>query len=280
MNPLHYTLLFFVTVIFSGSAPIIRLAVAPALAIVVWRAALAWPVLAAVALVRREPWPGWQAAAAGLALALHWSLWIVAVQKTTIASASLLVCTGALWAALLSQPVLKERVSKQLWAGLLIALVGVAAVLAAKDGGARHSLTGDLYALGGAFAWVAYAFIGRKARKNAGFWGYTATLYATTHAAALIAALTLEVPLWGYSDQTWLAIVAVAILPTLLGHGGVNYLFRFVGPAKLSLSQLLVPVMASVIAVFVFDELPGIQVALGGLLALIGVGVGIWPRKT
>lgn len=279
MTPLHYALLAFVTLIFGGSAPIIRFAVAPAMAIVVWRAALAWPILAVIALIRREKWPGFRAAAAGAALALHWSLWIVAVQKTTIGSASLLVCTGALWAAILSQPLLKEKISRRQWFGLLIALVGVAAVLTAKGGGANHSFIGDLYALGGAFAWVAYAFIGRKARQNAGFWSYTAALYATTNIVTLICALGLQIPLSGYSTQSWWAIITIAILPTLLGHGTVNYLLRFIGPAKLSLSQLMVPVLAAILAMLLFNEIPSVQAVAGGALTLVGVAVGIWPTR-
>jgi drug/metabolite transporter (DMT)-like permease len=263
----------------SISGPTIRFAAAPALAIVVWRVWLAWPVLAGMALARREPWPLRQGLLAGLALAAHWVTWVLAVGSTSIAHASLLIDTGALWSALLSRPLLGERVSRRQWAGLGLALLGVGLVVTTQQA-AGFSVVGDLFALGGSLAWVAYTFIGRRARQRAGFWGYTATVYLSTGLVTLAAVLLTRAPLVGYDRRTWIALATLAVFPTLLGHGSCNYLLRFIGPARLSLWTLAEPALATLYAWPLCREVPGAQTIAGGVIALVGVALGVWePRE-
>jgi len=252
--------------------------VAAPLAVVVWRLIFSWPLLAAVSLKERQRWPLAHAAAAGFFLALHWICWVVAVQRTTIANASLLVSTGALWSALLSRPLLGESISVRHWVGLGLALLGITLVLLARPGG-NHSVGGDLLALAGAFAWVGYAFVGRRARQHTGFWGYTAAVYGATGVLMGGAALLSQVPLSGYSSTTWTALVLLALFPTLLGHGGLNYLLGYMGPARLALWVLAEPTFATFYGVWLFGEVPTLQIIIGGVATLGGIVLGVSSNR-
>jgi drug/metabolite transporter (DMT)-like permease len=277
MDSPRYFVLAITLASMSISGPVTRFVYAPALAIVFWRVILAWPCLAAVALVRREVWPIKQAAGAGFFLALHWIGWVVAIQTTSIASAAIIMGTSVLWGSILSHPLLREPIPRRQWAGVILALGGVSLVLLAKQS-ASHSLSGDLCSFGGAWAWVAYSFIGRRARQHSGFWGYTATVYLSAALVILSGIMFWHQPLSGFSDISWRAIVVLAIFPTLLGHGGFNYLLRFMGPARLGLWTLSEPMMATLLAWPLFDEVPSVQVLIGGLAALLGVGLGVGER--
>ncbi|MCC6746830.1 MAG: DMT family transporter [Deltaproteobacteria bacterium] len=277
MRSPHYLLLAVALLAMTTSGPAIRFAAAPAIAIVLWRVILGWPVLALLALWRRERWPLAPGLAAGFFLAVHWIAWSMAVQRTTLATASLLICTGSLWTALLSRPLLGEPVTRRQWTGLALALLGVSLVVSSRGSG-RHSLLGDLYALGGALAWVGYTFVGRRARQRSGFFGYTATVYLCAGLFAAIPALALRLPLAGYDRRTWLALGALALLPTLLGHGTVNYLLKHVGPAQLSLWTLADPVISTFSAWPLFGERPPPQVLVGAAFTLGGVALGISER--
>lgn len=262
----------------SSSALLIRYAEAPAVSVVLWRVVLATPVLLTVALARREPWSV-ASLGAGTLLAVHWVLWVLAVQHTSIAAASILVCTGALWSAILSRPLLKEHVSGQQWLGVGIAFAGIVVLVSSTEPAGRHTLTGDGYALASAVAWVGYAFIGRRARQTAGFWAYTSGLYLVCGVLVLITAFASKAPLSGFDTQTWIAFGALALLPTLIGHGGTNYVLKYLAPAKLSLWALSEPVVATFLAWPLFAEVPGPQEAAGAALTLLGVAVGVWTRS-
>lgn len=263
------------------SGPLVRFAAAPAMAIVAWRVIFAWPVLAAAASFnarggneRRRPWMLGHASIGGFFLAATWLTWVLAVQHTLISCASLLSATGALWAALLSRPLLGERVSLGQWCGLACALVGVSMVTLADLGGV-HTLRGDLLALGSSLAWTGYAFVGRRARQKASFAFYTATLYLIAGLFVVLAAQIMRVPMWHFSRQTWLAVAALALFPTLIGHGAFNYLLRFIGPVRLGLWSLSEPVIATIIAWVLFGERPTSAVFIGGIVTLVGVGLGV-----
>jgi drug/metabolite transporter (DMT)-like permease len=274
-------LVLVVTLLSMGlSGPTIRYAAAPALAVVLWRVAFSFPPLALGAVLARRAPPLLYGAAAGAFLAGHWIAWVVSVQLTSLASASVLIDTGVLWAAILSRPLLGEPVTRRQWLGLALALAGVSLVVTAHHAG-RHSLLGDAVALAGAFAWTAYSFVGRRARtgggdpeRSAGFWAYTATVYGAVGLIVLAAALATRTPLAGFDQRTWLALGALGLFPTLLGHGGLNYLLRYLGPARLGLFALVEPVVATLAAWPLFGETLYPQTALGVVLALGGVGLG------
>ncbi|HET9769295.1 MAG TPA: EamA family transporter, partial [Acidimicrobiia bacterium] len=94
----------------STSAPLIREAEAPALAIAFWRNALAVAVLAPVCAARRREEiaglgrrPSRGALLAGLLLAAHFATWVPSLSFTTVASSVALVATQPVWAALLAR---------------------------------------------------------------------------------------------------------------------------------------------------------------------------------
>ncbi len=269
----RYLLLGIALVSMAGSGPMIRFTSASALSIVVWRVWFAWPVLCTMAVIRGDRWPLIRGSIAGIFLAAHWVTWVLAVQSTSIASASLLIDTGALWSALLSRRLLNETIPRRQWLGLGLALLGVVIIVTAKSS-AHHSVTGDLLALLGSFAWVGYTFVGRKARQTTGFWGYTATVYFSASLLVSSAAWLAKVPLWHFNTQTWIVFALLAFFPTLLGHGSFNYLLRYIGPARLSLWTLVEPILATLIAWPLFNEIPQPQMLLGGAITLLGIGLG------
>jgi drug/metabolite transporter (DMT)-like permease len=266
------TLIWIVVLAFGTSAPFTRLAAAPAETVVVWRVLLAWPILAIAALQRRDAWPR-EGILAGLFLGVHWLLWIMSVQRTTVAASATLVSTGALWAAALARPLLGEQVSRRVWIGIVVALIGVA-LLASETQAGRHSLAGDGLALLASLAYVGYAFLGRRARTRAAFFGYTAVVYGVAGLLCLSVALVRGAPLVGFSMQTWLAFALLALFPTLIGHGGINYLLRHIEAATLSMWTLGEAVLATLLAWPMFGEVPGSWTLVGGCVTLLGVAIG------
>src|SRR5436305_8714316 len=116
----------------SSSAPLIAYAAAPALAIAFWRNALAVGLLAPVtAARRRDEVRGLDrrrlllCGLAGVALAAHFGTWVPSVKLTTAATATALVCTQPVWAALIAVAG-RVPVAGSTWVGIAVAVVGAA----------------------------------------------------------------------------------------------------------------------------------------------------------
>lgn len=277
----------------SSSAVLIRLADAPALAIAFWRCALGACLLAPFAvrgaralgrLHRREVL---QLLVAGALLALHFALFISALDYTTVASSVLFVALSPLFVGLGSAVLLGEPPSSRTWRGIALAGVGALVVgvggLGEQASAQGRSLFGDGLALGGAVAVAGYLLVGRAARRRLPALAYSTAVYAVAAVLLLPAALLAGAPLGvstpGYPTATWVAIAALVIGPQLLGHTVFNTLLSTVSATVVAVAVLAEPVGASVLAFLVLGEAPGWVFLAGAPIVLAGVWLAATPDR-
>jgi len=93
--------------------------------------------------------------------------------------------------------------------------------------------------------------------------------------AVLLLALVLGagVPMTGYPPRTVGAFLALALVPTLLGHGLVNRSLRSLPAPTVGLFLLGEPIGASILAYFLFREVPSASTFAGGGLVLFALGL-------
>jgi drug/metabolite transporter (DMT)-like permease len=259
----------------SFGAVLARLAAAPPLAVSFFRVAIASLVLAPFALPRaRRSWPRLDRRqallllASGLALALHFASWIASLSYTSVASSVLLVNTAPLFALVLSRLFLRERVAPLVIGAIAIALAGAGLIAAADWTGSPGSLRGNLLALAGAITLAAHQVIGRGLREALPLDAYVLGVWTAAAAALAAFAWTGGVPLVGYAPRTWLVFLALALVPTIGGHGLVNRALRSLPAPTVGLFLLGEPVLASLLAFALFAEVPGALVLSGGLVVL------------
>jgi len=270
----------------STSGPLIAAAAAvPALAIAFWRNAMAGAVLAPVVLLRRrselrslDRRERRLALLAGLMLALHFGTWIPAISYTSVASATALVATQPVWAALIGQA-RGEIVPRRVWLGIVVSLLGALLLTGADLTVSGDALLGDgLALLGGVFA-AAYMTTGSEVRRSVSTTTYTAICYSTTAALLLLVCLAFRQELTGYDGSDWLKLVALTAGAQLLGHSLFNVVLRTTSPTVVSLSILFeIPGAALIAALFVAGQslswlaLPAVLLLLAGLAIVISGG--------
>lgn len=273
---LDLALLGVAVVAVSTSAPLIRYAAAPALAVAMWRNLLAVPALAPLAARAARPDAREKRliVVAGLLLGAHFATWIPSISYTTVASSVALVATQPVWAALIARA-RGEHVDRQVWVGISIALAGVVVLSGVDLSISARALFGDALALAGGMLAAAYVTVGAEVRRSVDTAVYTTGCYAVAAIALLVLCLATGQPLWGYGTATWLAIVALVLGPQLLGHTLVNRVLRTITPTAVSVAVLFEVIGASLIAVVAFDETPPLVAAPAGLLILAGIIVVI-----
>lgn len=268
---------------------------APSLVIAAWRMCLATLILAPLAILRyrRELKAlgrnqiGYLACS-GLFLAAHFATWITSLEFTSVASAVVLVATNPLWVALFSWLFLKEKISRQVTAGMLVALVGgVLISLGDTSGGeflpassGSNPLWGDLLALLGGVFGAGYIIIGRKLRAFTSLPVYTFSVYGIAGVILLITVLLARLPLTGYQPGTVLWLLLIAVFPQVLGHSSINWGLKYLPAAFVAVVMLSEPIGSTIMAVFLLDEIPTIAMIIGGVLILLGIGLASWVRRT
>lgn len=208
---------------------------------------------------------------AGSLLALHFILWISSLSFTGVTSSVVFVTTNPLWVALGAMVFLGERVSKTFWLGLGFAIAGGIVVgggdLAA--GGARWR--GDLLALGGAAAIAGYFLVGSGLRKRLSLIGYVFPVYACAAAILSVAAFVSGEAFAGHGRETYAYSFLMALVCQLLGHSLFNFALKRLAAAVVAIAAIGEPVGASVLALFILGERPGVGEVAGGAMILAGI---------
>jgi drug/metabolite transporter (DMT)-like permease len=267
----------------------------PSLVIAAYRLTFAALILTPIVLRRRRAELrrltrrdlGWTLLS-GLFLALHFATWISSLDYTTITSSVVLVSTGPIWVALASWLIFRERLTRPIVLGLLIAVAGGILVGLSDSAGLGFSglqLWGDFLALAGAWFVAGYLLIGRQLRDRMSLLVYIYVVYGS---AALwliaLAALSGASFLWQVNGQlyplsAWASLLLLAILPQLVGHSSYNYALRFLPPTYVAIVTLAEPIGSSLLAFGLLAEVPPPLTILGAIVILIGIGCASWPAR-
>jgi drug/metabolite transporter (DMT)-like permease len=262
----------------SFAAIFIRLADAPPLVVATYRLCLATLALAPAAwfrsrvelraLARRDVL---LCLASGVFLALHFGLWIASLSYTSVASSVVLVTANPIFVAIASYLLFRERLTRRVGLGIGVCLLGAAAIGYGNWRLGPEPLMGGLLALLGALAVAGYLLIGRRLRPGMSLLGYSFLVYGSAALLLLMVTLAAGQPLGGYSGETYLMFVLLALVPQLLGHMSLVWALRFVSATLVTIAVLGEPVGATVLAWIILSEPPSVWEIVGGVLILVGI---------
>jgi len=277
LNPYLAVLLGVVAVSFAGI--LTRLATAPPLAIAFYRISFTALLLLPLALRRTNraelrTVSGQDLALAllsGASLALHFTVWNTSLHYTSVASATVLVTMQPLFVVGLGLVLFKERLGAQGVAGAVLTVAGSMVIGAGDFRIGGPALWGDLLAFSGAFFLAMYVLIGRSLRMRLSLISYVTLVYGSASLVLLIFMAIARTPLFPYPSLDWLLFLALAVIPTIFGHTVFNWALRYVKAAVVSVSILGEPVGATILAMLILGEKPGLPQLLGGLVIITGL---------
>ena len=263
----------------SMSSIFVKYSQAPSAVTAAWR--LLWTVLLLTPvvlgkkpvrqeLVRTPKKLMWLSILSGLFLAIHFVLWFESLRHTSVASSTTIVCTEVVWVCLGFCLFLKGKLSWKAIAAIGVTLFG-SVLIAFSDSGSGGQLYGDILALLAAIAVAVYTLIGRVVREKLSTTVYTYMVYTACAAVLVITCATQGSSLFAYGWSAVIVGLLLAVFSTILGHSIFSWCLKYFSPAFVSASKLCEPVVAAIMAGFLFGELPGWLQAIGGGLILGGV---------
>lgn len=265
----------------SLSAIFIRLADAPGVVVAAYRMLLASLVLLPWTLRALKKTPltranSGYAVLAGLFLAIHFATWISSLSYTSVAASTSLGTSTPVWIALASWLLLNQSPPFATLLGMLLAILGGALIGfgSGGEGASSAPFFGNALALAGAMAAAAYLLLGRAAQQRGlGLQAYIGVAYGVAAIALLPLPLLFGLSYTGYSGETFLWILLLALIPQLIGHTAYNYAVKHLSPTVVATVILLEPVGASLLALLLFTEVPPLLTLLGAVVLLIGVAI-------
>jgi drug/metabolite transporter (DMT)-like permease len=209
----------------------------------------------------------------GFFLAMHFATWLIGLTLTSVARATLFVDLQPIWAALFGALLLNERLKTgEIVAVVLVTFGGMVTVGGQTKFGSSSTLLGDLLAIVGGIAGAGYLLIGRKVRADISWVQYMFSVYWISAAWLLLVNLIWlrgTFPLPDARDVVW--IILMAIVPSLIGHGLFNLAIRHLKAYVVNAGFLGEPIVATILAYFLFAEIPDPYFYAGASLVFAGL---------
>ena len=208
-------------------------------------------------------------AIAGVFLAAHFATWITSLELTTVAASVLLVTSSPAFVAVIAWWLLKERLQKVALIGILLTVVGAGLVVGGDLSGSEF--TGNMLAVAGAITVGGYMLAGQVSRRELGIFEYSVITYSVAGLVLLPIVIATGSDLVGYDAETWWALLGLLIGPQLLGHTVLNYVIKDFGATTIAVAVMAEPLIAAVLAYFLFDQVPTLLIYPGAVAIMVGI---------
>ena len=209
----------------------------------------------------------------GVILAVDLITWHLSITITSVANATLLANLAPVFVTIIGVLFMGAAVTRVFVAGLLLAIVGVVIL----KGGPAALGQGDLLGDGGAvLAAVAYAlYILAIGRLRTRFDTVRIMLWSTASAAVCLFpfGFFVEGHLMPTTAYGWAMVFGLAFISHASGQVAITYALAYLPAAFSSLTLLLQPVVAAILAWILLSEPIGPMQAIGGLVVLAGIMV-------
>ncbi|MBT3336691.1 MAG: DMT family transporter [Anaerolineae bacterium] len=207
----------------------------------------------------------------GLFTAFDLALWNTSLFYTTAGNATLLVNTNPLWVALGAWLIFREKLSKDFWVGLAIALFGAALVVGGDFLIHPRLGIGDLIAISAGFFYAGYFLTTQRGRENLHPITYIWIIGLSASIGLALINLVLGNSLIGYSSQTWGVFWTTALVSQVIGYLAVSYALGHLPASVVAPTMIGQPIMTTLFAIPLLGEIPLPLQIVGGVTALIGI---------
>ena len=208
---------------------------------------------------------------AGILLALHFATWIASIQLTKISHSLILESTHPVFALLLSPLLLRERGSWYAVIAAILTLFGIVTIAGQDVLSFDGKFLGDMLALAGALFVTLYLLIARHQREKIDLIPYLVAVYASATLVLFLLVIIGGYSLFQYPVEVHGMMFLLALVPTGIGHSLINWAARKIPVYKVNFSILGEPIIASILAFFIFQEKPYGFFYLGALFIMLGI---------
>jgi drug/metabolite transporter (DMT)-like permease len=251
---------------------IVRAITASAVTIAFYRLWLAVPVALVVARVAGSSL-SWRVlkrtAPAGVLFGASILLGFVSFQQTSVANATLIPALQPVLVVLVAGRLFGERAGRRELLLGAASLVGISMVVVFAAGGGGASPVGDLFAVGNLLAFTTYFLVVKQLRSdNMPAGALLAGVILSAAIAVTPVALLTSHDLGAVGGPDWFWLVVMVVVPGTIGHGLMNWAQRYVDVTVSSLMTLANPVVSSIGAWLIYDEVLNGPQILGAAIVL------------
>ena len=207
----------------------------------------------------------------GFFLALHFYFFFEAIRLSTIANATFLGTLAPIFTLIFEIFLLKRKISFKIIIPLIIIIFGSAILVFDEFDFSTDKTIGNLFAILCSF-WFGVCFIiSDRVRKTEGTINYSRILYTSSALTLFIISLCYNVNLFTFTYENIFLVILLGVVPNIFGHNLLYYSVKYISPTIVSCIPLGEPIIASILAYFIFNQFISQYVIFGGSIIIIGL---------
>lgn len=210
-------------------------------------------------------------AVAGAILFFHFLTFFSGVERTTVASAVVLVCLHPVVILIIMALVFKEKTNIKVIMGVALALFGGAVVSGGDYAIAGEALLGDILCFFSAVLLALYFIAGQKLGGGLDTTVYLTMVFGCCWVFFGLGMIVSDTPFLGYERESYYSVLLFAIVCQIIAHGLFNWALRYISPLYLATSETIEVVYSGIIAFLLFREVPTLMHYVGGSLTITGI---------
>jgi drug/metabolite transporter (DMT)-like permease len=247
-------------------------------ALALGRLLIASAVLGLILLIRREGWPVRAAWPGIIGSGVLWfGIYMVALnwaeESVDAGTAAMLLGMGPILVALLSNRLLREKITRFLQIGLAVSFAGSILVGISVSDSGRNSVFGMFLCLVAAVSFAVATVCQKPALRHGSILQVVTFSCIVGSVACLPFAGQLVSQISDAPTHATLNVLYLGLFPTALAFIAWGYALARVGAGRLGVTTYVVPALVVVISWVALSEVPGWLTFGGGALCLIGVAI-------
>lgn len=104
---------------------------------------------------------------------------------------------------------------------------------------------------------------------------YNLYVYGLATIFLFILIILFQIELFNLSLYTYFMLFLVALIPQVIGHSLLNWVLGYASAVLVTISVMAEPIIATILAGIILDEIPSLYWYLGGFLILLGIYLSI-----
>lgn len=209
----------------------------------------------------------------GLLFGSDIAVWNLSIQYSNATQATLLTNLAPVWVGIATFLFLPNKPAASFWIGTATALAGLVILIGLDTFASMRFDKGFLLAVLSGVLYASYMLISKNILRKMNIVSFMTYSMGISSLYLLVICLINNEPLWGFNTEIWGVLAIQGIICQLVGWLAISFAVHKMDATRVSLTLLSQSVVTGILAWFFINEQFTLQMIIGGLVILAGIGI-------
>ena len=208
------------------------------------------------------------------------AVWNLSIHYSNATQATLLTNLSPVWVGIGTFLFMPDKPTLRFWLGTVLTISGLVILIGTDTFIQMKFDKGFMLAILSGMLYATYMMISKTALNHLSVVSFMTYSMGVSSAYLLVICLVTDQPLWNFTPVVWSVLAIQGLVCQLLGWLALNYTVKKMDAKRVSLSLLSQSIVTGLIAWIFINEKISLQMIIGGLIILAGIGITFKKAKT